>query len=83
MKDDKISDMDNQDVAYFHTTAIEGLGKVSGLAHCITIAPTSKVEPGKVVQYKKLPSSLNENECTLVRTITANCFWFYHPNDFC
>ena len=57
MNDDKISDRDNQDFAYFHTTAIKiDGGKESGrLAHCITIAPTGKVEPGRVVQYKKLP----------------------------
>ena len=52
--DDDISNMNNQDVAYFHTTVIKSLGKESGLAHCITIAPTGKVQPGNVVQYKKL-----------------------------
>ena len=48
--DDSVSNMNNQDVAYFHTTVIKSINKVSGLAHCITIAPTGRVQPGKVVQ---------------------------------
>ena len=50
--DDDISNMNNQDIAYFHTTVIKSPGGESGLAHCITIAPTGKVQPGNVVQYK-------------------------------
>ena len=53
-KCDDVFDMNDQDVAYLHTNVIKTPGKISDMAHCITIAPAGKVQPGKVVRYQKL-----------------------------